>query len=260
MATNILLKRGISSSFTSAVLKAGEPAFLIDNGKFYIGDGIKKVLINPIDKPISINTTNYFTKTKVNEYGQVVAQTNLAASDIPAIPNTRVTGLGSAAVANTGVESGNIPILDTTARLSETVMPLSVIGSGALAHYNGISGTLVYPNQYIPLSGIMSTSNIYSIDINGIVSINQAGIYLVTYNVSSPTLQLHTSLGPGNTNNWIGSQVRSTTTAVIPYTCTSATIMRQITTVPEKYGIKNLGPTEISLMPGYASLSIIKIG
>lgn len=260
MATNILLKRGINSSFSTVTLKSGEPAFLIDTGKLYIGDGNKKVLINPIDKPSSIGTSSFYAKTKVNEYGQVIGQSNLVASDIPAISTTQVIGLGTASTANIGTNAGNIPVLDSSSKLSENVMPLSVIGSGAIAYYNGVYGTLVNTNQYVPFSTLTTTSNIFTMDTNGIISINQTGIYFITYNISSPTLQLHTSLGPGNTNNWTGTQVRTTTTAVTPFTSTSATIMRNINTVPEKYGLKNMGPTDISLMPNYASISVIKIG
>lgn len=46
MAT-IKLKRGQNANLTSLNLQAGEPAFTLDTGKLYIGDGSDKVLINP---------------------------------------------------------------------------------------------------------------------------------------------------------------------------------------------------------------------
>ena len=46
MAT-IKLKRGQNVNLASLNLQAGEPAFTLDTGKLYIGDGTEKVLINP---------------------------------------------------------------------------------------------------------------------------------------------------------------------------------------------------------------------
>jgi len=46
MAT-IKLKRGQSANLGSLNLQAGEPAFTLDTGKLYVGDGTEKVLINP---------------------------------------------------------------------------------------------------------------------------------------------------------------------------------------------------------------------
>ena len=46
MAT-IKLKRGQNANLPSLNLQAGEPAFTLDTGKLYIGDGTEKVLINP---------------------------------------------------------------------------------------------------------------------------------------------------------------------------------------------------------------------
>lgn len=39
------------------------------------------------------------------------------------IPSSQVTGLGTAATANTGTSSGNVPVLDGSGRLSSTLMP-----------------------------------------------------------------------------------------------------------------------------------------
>ena len=46
MAT-IKIKRGQSANLPSLNLQAGEPAFTLDTGKLYVGDGTQKVLINP---------------------------------------------------------------------------------------------------------------------------------------------------------------------------------------------------------------------
>lgn len=49
--STIQLKRGQSTNFASVNLLAGEPAFTLDSGKLYIGDGTNKVLINPDSIP-----------------------------------------------------------------------------------------------------------------------------------------------------------------------------------------------------------------
>ena len=46
MAT-IKIKRGQSTNLPSLNLQAGEPAFTLDTGKLYVGDGTQKILINP---------------------------------------------------------------------------------------------------------------------------------------------------------------------------------------------------------------------
>lgn len=86
MPTKIQIKRGLSSTIASLNLAAGEPAFTTDTGDFYVGDGVDKVLINPIDKPLGLDTTKMYSKVTVNAYGQVTAQENLSYSDIPVQP------------------------------------------------------------------------------------------------------------------------------------------------------------------------------
>ena len=80
MAT-IKLKRGQSANLGSLTLEAGEPAFTLDTGKLYIGDGTDQVLINPgvgadeitdveigkrtIDQGIAIAVSNTGTLTQL---------------------------------------------------------------------------------------------------------------------------------------------------------------------------------------------------
>lgn len=123
MATQIQLKRGLSENFKTVILKNGEPAFLTDTGKLYIGNGIDKVLINPLDKPINIDTTNFFTKIKVNDYGQVVETENTTAEDIPDLPYEKITGLGTVVTLDTGTSAGNVPVLDNNGKLVTSILP-----------------------------------------------------------------------------------------------------------------------------------------
>ncbi|MBB6622575.1 hypothetical protein H7E67_03945 [Clostridium gasigenes] len=47
MSDNIRIKRGNNAQFAPLVLLDGEPCFVKDTGKFYIGNGASKTLINP---------------------------------------------------------------------------------------------------------------------------------------------------------------------------------------------------------------------
>ncbi len=52
MAQTLKLKRGNSANFGSLTLAAGEPAFVLDTGKLYVGDGTAKLLkVNIIIRP-----------------------------------------------------------------------------------------------------------------------------------------------------------------------------------------------------------------
>ncbi|WP_195264563.1 hypothetical protein [Clostridium sp. 1001275B_160808_H3] len=44
----IKLKRGNKANLGTVTLQAGEPAFVLDDKEFYVGDGTDKILINPI--------------------------------------------------------------------------------------------------------------------------------------------------------------------------------------------------------------------
>ncbi len=46
MITKIKFKKGLAADFKSVELEGGEPAFLLDTGKLYVGNGTEKILIN----------------------------------------------------------------------------------------------------------------------------------------------------------------------------------------------------------------------
>lgn len=127
MATTIQFKRGLDANFGAQSLSAGEPAFVTDTQKLYVGDGTNKVLINPIEQPAGLDTGTEYTKYQVNEYGQVVSQANLVADDIPTIPHTKVSGLGTAATVDTGASEGNVPVLDANGKLLTSTIPAIAI-------------------------------------------------------------------------------------------------------------------------------------
>lgn len=62
-------------------------------------------------------------KVTFNEAGQVTAVEALAESDIPAIPHTKVTGLGDVATLNKGTANGNVVVVGENGKISEDVLP-----------------------------------------------------------------------------------------------------------------------------------------
>lgn len=63
MAQQIQVKRGNNANISSLSLVAGEPAFVLDTGKLYIGNGTDKVLINPDQGTVSNASTANKLKT-----------------------------------------------------------------------------------------------------------------------------------------------------------------------------------------------------
>lgn len=173
MAQTIKIKRGLSANFSSATLVAGEPAFVTDTGKLYIGDGTSKVLINPdqsstalsADKlttprtialtgdvtgsvsfdgsgDVSIVTTEKnsgvtagtYTKVTVNAKGDVTAGSAMVAGDIPTLTMSKISDAGTASTKNVGTASGNIPILDSSGKLDTNVLPaIAIVDTNVVA-------------------------------------------------------------------------------------------------------------------------------
>ena len=70
MSQTIKFKRGLNANLTSLTLQAGEPAFVTDTGKFYIGDGTNKILINP-DKGAVASADKWTTPRTLTVGGDV---------------------------------------------------------------------------------------------------------------------------------------------------------------------------------------------
>lgn len=162
----IKLKRGNAINFAGITLEAGEPAFVLDEGKLYIGDGTNKILINP-DFPTSIDTATKlttarlisvagdgtgsasfdgsanasitlvlantgvtagtYTKVTVDSKGRITGATNLTASDIPSLTLSKISDAGTAASKNTGTGAGNVPVLDASGKLDASILPAIAI-------------------------------------------------------------------------------------------------------------------------------------
>lgn len=162
MAQTLKIKRGNNENLGSLTLATGEPAFVLDTGKLYLGNGTDKVLINPdiptksetTDKlntartislsgditgsvsfdgsgDVTIKTTEKasgviagtYTKVTVDEKGNVTNGGNIAPEDVPVLTLSKISDVGTAASKNTGTASGNVPILDASGKLDTSILP-----------------------------------------------------------------------------------------------------------------------------------------
>ena len=163
MAKVIQLKRGNSSGLSSVPnTNVGEPIFTPDDGKLYVANGTAKVLINPdkvneateadklstartitisgdadgsanFDGSANANislilknsgvTAGQYSKLTVNAKGVVTAGGQITAADIPNLTLSKITDAGTAASKNIGTNAGDIPVLDSDGKISESMIP-----------------------------------------------------------------------------------------------------------------------------------------
>lgn len=121
------VKRGLAANFGAVTLQSGEPAFVLDTGKLYVGDGTTKVLINPDSTLPDVGTSGTYAKVTTDSKGRVTAGTTLTAADIPTITLSKISDAGTAASKNTGTATGQIPVLDASGKLDAAVLPAIAI-------------------------------------------------------------------------------------------------------------------------------------
>ncbi len=159
----IQIKRGQQSNVQNLVLAPGELAVALDSGNVYVGTDTGKVHINPsggiADEAVKLETSRAFSVTgdatapavnfdgtgnvelvlslpavsgltagtyagiTVDSKGRVTGARALTADDIPQLSAAEISGLGTAAVKNTGTASGNIPVLGADGKLDTSVIP-----------------------------------------------------------------------------------------------------------------------------------------
>lgn len=159
----IQIKRGLQEAVTNLVLAKGELAVALDTGNVYIGATSGNVHINPkggtadtaakLSTPrafsvsgdasapavqfdgtqnvelvlalanITALTPGTYTKVTVDQKGRVTAGQTIEVSDLPNIPSTKVTGLGTASTANTGTQQGNVPVVQADGKLLAALLP-----------------------------------------------------------------------------------------------------------------------------------------
>lgn len=159
----IQIKRGLQEAVTNLVLAPGELAVALDTGNVYVGTTTGNVHINPTggtaDQASKLSTPRQFsasgdasapavqfdgtqnvelvltlaniaaltpgtyTKVTVDQKGRVTAGQTIEVSDLPSIPSTKITGLGTAATANTGTQQGNVPVVQADGKLLASLLP-----------------------------------------------------------------------------------------------------------------------------------------
>jgi hypothetical protein len=165
MSNVIKLKRGQSANLASADLQSGELALTLDTWKLYAGDGTNMHLLNPTggtaesaeklttarnieltgdatgnvdfdgSADVEIATTlantgvvaDTYTKVTVDAKGRVTSGESLSATDIPSLTLSKISDAGTAAAANTGTAAGNVPVIDSNGKLSQSLIPSSAI-------------------------------------------------------------------------------------------------------------------------------------
>lgn len=162
MAT-IQIKRGPQSAVTNLVLAPGEMAVALDTGNVYIGTSTGNVHLNPAGGTADVATklqtprdfsaagdatapavsfdgtqnvqlqltlasisglqAGTYTKVTVDAKGRVTTGSTLTIEDLPSIPSSKVTGLGTAAAVDTGTGQGNVPVVQADGKLLATLIP-----------------------------------------------------------------------------------------------------------------------------------------
>ena len=151
ITSTIKIKRGLYEDYEKIDLKTGEPAFITDRGKLYIGDEVNgDVLINPdlgtaafLDTGSTNGTIPVFGENdllyNLHLHSPVLSGTSTApTADLATEDNTVATtafvaakiaeelseqNFGTAAYVNTGAAEGEIPLLCSGGKLSASVMP-----------------------------------------------------------------------------------------------------------------------------------------
>lgn len=96
-------------------------------------DGSANVSINTTLKNSGV-TSGTYPKVTVNTKGVVTGGSDLAVTDIPSLPNTKITGLGTASTKDVGSSAGQVPVLDSKGKLDEGVIPsLAIMDSEAVS-------------------------------------------------------------------------------------------------------------------------------
>jgi hypothetical protein len=75
-----------------------------------------------------------YGKVTVNSKGIVTAGADLEVADLPTIPSSKISGLGTVISLNTGILAGNVPVLDANGKLNTAVLPdLAIIETHVVA-------------------------------------------------------------------------------------------------------------------------------
>ncbi len=202
MAQTLRVKRGNSENFGSLTLEAGEPAFVLDTKKLYVGDGTNKVLINP-DVTGKADTADKLTTARtISLAGDLTGSTTFDGS-----ANKSIT----ATLANSGVTAGSYPKVTVdakgrvTAGASLTASDIPTITSAKLSD----AGTLEKTANKGAVNGYAS------LDANGKVPLSQMSDTIVGQLVHAGEFNASTAVATLTTN---GKAVLGTAAATVTLT------------------------------------------
>lgn len=220
----ILIKRGVQEAVERLTLSQGEFGLATDTGNLYIGAESGNIHVNPkvstvgtadkLTTPRNISVAGdataqavafdgsadvqlqlvlaaisgldagTYTKVTVNEKGQVTAGADLEVADLPTIPSTKVSGLGTAAAANTGAEAGNVPVIQEGGKLLESILPdLSgtYVPAGTTINGKALSGAVTIGAAdvgAIPSTEKGAANGVAQLDESGKVPVSQLPSYV----------------------------------------------------------------------------------
>lgn len=115
-------------------------------------------------------TAGTYTKVTVDAKGRVTTATNLSESDIPNLSTSKITGIGTAATKNVGSAAGNVPMLNESGKLDESILPALAITEphvAAVLSVNGKTGAVT-----LTTSDIAEGSKLYYTDERATTNFN----------------------------------------------------------------------------------------
>ncbi len=72
-------------------------------------------------------TAGTYTKLTVNAKGIVTSATQITSADVPTLPTSKISGLGTAATKNVGTASGNVVEVNSSGKIDESLLPAIAI-------------------------------------------------------------------------------------------------------------------------------------
>ncbi len=72
-------------------------------------------------------TAGTYTKLTVNAKGIVTSATQITSADVPTLPTSKISGLGTAATKNVGTASGNVVEINSSGKIDESLLPAIAI-------------------------------------------------------------------------------------------------------------------------------------
>lgn len=223
MAT-IQIKRGLQEAVSRLSLAQGELAVALDTGNVYVGvtsgnvhvnpaggtadtavtlqtprdfsitgdgtapavsfDGSANVVLNFSLSEISTLAAGTYTKVTVDGKGRVTAGDSISITDLPNIPASKITGLGTAATANVGTQTGNVVSVQSDGKIISSLIPdLSSSYAPTTRTINGLplssDITLSAANVgAVATSSVGVAGGVASLDSSGLVPSSQLPSYV----------------------------------------------------------------------------------